>query len=238
MKTLSIILLVFLISSIDSAMHPMMQKIKNSSKFSAKKDTLVIIGNLLLETYEPAFVAGVLGNIIHEGSIGKFESSNYVSHPEAKPQYLKYMDTLYDYRNKYSGRIVTNVSLLELNKLLQKLKSDNWQKGKFGLGCIQWTGGRTYNLVQTYNAECGNCDRITLDQATAAEGKMIIKELKGSHVSVYNTWKNENSNKNTASAAYSAGYWVCKKYEIPADTENRARQRGNTATEVYNIMTS
>ena len=148
------------------------------------------------------------------------------------------MDSLYDYRNKYSGRIVINVSLLELNKLLQKLKADNWQKGKFGLGCVQWTGGRTYNLVQTYNDECGNCDRITLDQATSAEGKMIIKELQGSHASTYNTWKNDNSNKNTASAAYSAGYWVCKKYEIPADTETKAKQRGNTAIEIYNIMTN
>ena len=238
MKILSIILLIFVISSIDAALHPMMQKLKASSKFSGKKDTLVIIGNLLLETYEPAFVAGVLGNINHEGSIGKFESSNYVSHPEAKPQYLKYMDTYYDYRNKYSGRIITNVSLRDVYSLLKKLKSDNWKKGKFGLGCVQWTGGRTYNLVETYNAECGNCDRITLDQATAAEGKMIIKELKGSHVNVYNTWKNENSNKNTASAAYSAGYYVCKKYEIPADTENKAKQRGNTAKEIYSIMTS
>ena len=236
MKVLSTILLIFLISS-TNALHQMMQKLKNSSKFSGKIDTLVIIGDLLLQTYEPAFVAGVLGNIYHEGSIGKFESSNYVSHPEAKPQYLKYMDSLYDYRNKYSGRIITNVSLRDVFKLLKQLKADNWQKGKFGLGCVQWTGSRTYTLVETYNAECNNCDRITLDQATAAEGKMIIKELKGSHVNVYNTWKNENSNKNTASAAYSAGYYVCKKYEIPADTENRAKQRGNTAKEIYAVMT-
>ena len=86
MKTFSIFFLIFLISSTDSALHSMMQKLKNSSKFSAKKDTLVIIGNLLLQTYEPAFVAGVLANINAEGTIGKFESSNYVSHPEAKPQ--------------------------------------------------------------------------------------------------------------------------------------------------------
>ena len=237
MKALSTILLIFLISS-TNALHQMMQKLKNSSKFGGKTDTMVIIGDLLLQTYEPAFVAGILGNIYHEGSIGKFESSNYVSNPGAKPQYLKYMDSLYDYRNKYSGRIITNVSLRDVFKLLKQLKADNWQKGKFGLGCVQWTGSRTYTLVETYNAECNNCDRITLDQATAAEGKMIKKELQGGYVHVYNTWKNENSNKNSASAAYSAGYYVCKKYEIPADTENRARQRGNTAKEVYAVMTS
>ena len=56
MKILSIILLIFVISSIDAALHPMMQKLKASSQFSGKKDTLVIIGNLLLETYEPTLL--------------------------------------------------------------------------------------------------------------------------------------------------------------------------------------
>lgn len=236
----SAILLFLLFSSIFCAQyHEMMQKLDKSSKFSqTKKRTMCIIGTLLLKKYEPAFVAGVLGNINHEGNIGMFESSNYVSNPSAKPQYLKYMDNLYDYRNKYSGRCITDVSLREVTSLLKKLKANNYERGKFGLGCVQWTGSRTYTLVETYNSECNKCDKITLDQATSAEGKMVIKELEGSHKYVYNSWKNENSNKNTAQAAYNAGYIVCKKYEVPADTERRAKERGNTAKEIYNIMTS
>ena len=148
------------------------------------------------------------------------------------------MDNLYSYRSKYSGRCITNVSLREVFSLLKKLKANNWQRGKFGLGCGQQIGGRTYTLVEVYNSECIKCDKISLDQATSAEGKMIIKELQGSHSYVYSTWKNENSNKNTATATYNAGYIICKKYEVPADTENRARQRGNTAKEIYNNMAS
>ena len=102
----------------------MIKKIENSSKYnSAKKKTMSIIGTLLLNKgYEVSFVAGILGNIYHEGNIGMFESSNYSSNPSAEPQYLKYMDTLYNYREKYSGKCVTDVSMSELSKLMEKLK--------------------------------------------------------------------------------------------------------------------
>lgn len=238
---LSVLVLILFISSYSYNLHPMMTKLKNSKKYSdVKTNTMTIIGTLLLNhNYEPAFVAGVLGNIYHEGSIGRFESSAYISNPSAEPQYLKYMDQKYNYRSKYSGKCVTDVSLRELFQLLQTLKKDNWQKGKFGLGCVQWTGGRTYTLVETYREVCNNCDRITLDQATAGEGNMIMKELKGSHLYVYNNWKNQNSsNKNSSTAAYNAGYIVCKQYEVPADTEKRAKERGNTSKNIYSIMTS
>ena len=198
-----------------------------------------IIGTVLLNKgYEPSFVAGVLGNINHEGNIGMFESSAYISHPESEPQYLKYMDKLYSYRTKYSGKCVTDVSMKELSKLMEKLKSKNYNEGKFGLGCVQWTGERTYTLVQLYLHECKNANKITLDQATTAEGKMIVRELSGDHKYVYDQWKNENANKNSANAAYNAGSIICRKYEIPADANNKAITRGNTAKEIYKIMTS
>ena len=34
------------------------------------------------------------------------------------------MDSIYSYRNKYSGKCVTEVSLTELTKLMKKLKKD------------------------------------------------------------------------------------------------------------------
>ena len=241
MKGLFAILLILLTSNISCVvLHQMMKKLKSKSNFSAtKKNTMSIIGTVLLNKgYEASFVAGVLGNINHEGNIGMFESSAYISHPEAEPQYLKYMDKLYNYRSKYSGKCVTEVSMTELNKLMEKLKSKNWKEGKFGLGCVQWTGGRTYTLVKLYLHECKNANKITLDQATTAEGKMIVKELSGDYKSIYNTWKNENANKNSASAAYNAGSIICRKYEIPADYNNKAVTRGNTAKEIYKIMTS
>ena len=219
--------------------NEMMKKIEQKSNYSStKKRTLSIIGTLLLNNgYEPSFVAGVLGNIYHEGNIGMFESSAYRK-PSSKPQYLKYMDNLYSYRSNYSGKCVTDDSMHKLNSMMEKLRSKNWEEGKFGLGCVQWTGERTYNLVQLYLKECGNSDTITLDQAISAEGKMIIQELKGEYKKIYNQWKNENNNKNSANAAYNAGHIMCMRYEIPQDAKSKAIPRGNTSKEIYNIMTS
>lgn len=217
--------------------NDMIKKLVNNTKYIDKKSTLSIIGNLLFENgYESSFVAGVLANIYHEGSIGKFESSAYS--PEKKPEYLQYMDTLYDYRNNYSNKLITEVSMNSLSDILEECKANNWEKGKFGLGCVQWTGERTYSLFKLYQQKCSYNDKITIEQAIAAEGEMIINELKGSYSDIYNNWKNSNSNQNTDLSAYNAAYNICVKYEVPDDKENKGKIRGNTAKDMYKIMTS
>ena len=217
--------------------NEMIEKLKKSNY--DKKETLAIIGQLLFDNgYETAFVAGVLGNINHEANIGLFESSAYISHPEDEPKYLKYMDQYYSYRTKYSGKLITEVSLDELNTLLNKLKNDNWEKGKFGLGCVQWTGERTLNLFKIYRSENNNKDSISFNQATNAEGKLIINEFSNDYKYIYNNWKKENENKiNSENAAYNAASKICLDYERPSDMENKAKTRGNTAKKIYKIMT-
>ena len=217
--------------------NEMIEKLKKSNYI--KKETLAIIGQLLFDNgYETAFVAGVLGNINHEASIGLFESSAYISHPEDEPKYLKYMDQYYSYRTKYSGKLITEVSLDELNTLLNKLKNDKWEKGKFGLGCVQWTGERTLNLFKIYRSENNNKDSISFNQATNAEGKLIINEFSNDYKYIYNNWKKENENKiNSENAAYNAASKICLDYERPSDMENKAKTRGNTAKKIYKIMT-
>ena len=232
----TLVLFLIIFSSIQS--HPMIDKLINSGKYNSKRDTLRIIGNLLFdEGYEPAFVAGVLGNIFNEAVIGKFESSNYSSHPELKPEYLKIMDEKYSYRSKYSGRLITEVNLQEVGTLLETLKKDNWKKGKFGLGCVQWTGSRTYNLYQLYDYECGGCTKINIQDATRAEGNLIISELQGTYSHIHSQWKRDNSNLNSAAAAYNAGYQLTKKYEKPKDLEGQAKIRAKTAQNMYSEMT-
>ena len=173
---LSFVLLLITFTFISN--HEMIEKLIKKGAYKSKEGTIKIIGNLLFDKgYEPAFVAGVLANINHEAPIGKFESSAYDKYPEDKPKYLKYMDEKYQYRKKYSGKIITEVSLRELGSLLDNLKRDNWEKGKFGLGCVQWTGSRTYDLYVVYKKECGNCNKISLSDATSSEGKLIINEL-------------------------------------------------------------
>ena len=217
--------------------NEMIEKLKKSNY--NKKETLAIIGQLLFDNgYETAFVAGVLGNINHEANIGLFESSAYISHPEDEPKYLKYMDQYYSYRTKYSGKLITEVSLDELNTLLIKLKNDKWEKGKFGLGCVQWTGERTLNLFKIYRSENNNKDSISFNQATNAEGKLIINEFSNDYKYIYNNWKKENENKiNSENAAYNAASKICLDYERPSDMENKAKTRGNTAKKIYKIMT-
>ena len=65
----------------------------------SKKDTGGCGLEVLLDDgFAPAFVAGILGNIMVEGDCGRFESSAYISNPDAEPDYLVYPDENYDYR--------------------------------------------------------------------------------------------------------------------------------------------
>ena len=226
--------------SLNSSNDIMISKIENSNQLGNKKHALAVIGKILFNNgYETTFIAGILANIKHEGNFGFFESSNYKTNPNAKPNYLKFMDSLYKYNEKYSGKYVYQISLKELKEMCDKLKKDNWQKGKFGLATIQWTGERTYNLVELYLKECNNADRISLDQIISAEGKMIINELKSNNYkSIYEFWKRDNiNNLNTEKAAYDAASRICIKYEVPKDKEKRAIERGNTAKQIYKVMT-
>jgi len=215
----------------------MIKNIENSGQFGKKTNAMGIIGRLLFNHgYENSFVAGLLANIYHEGDFGYFESSKYVSNPKAKPKYLKIMDDNYDYANKYSGKIVTEVNLKELKALSDKLKSDKWQNGKFGLGTIQWTGERTGPLVDLYVEEANGSEKISLNQVIAAEGKLIIKELKSNYSNIHNNWKNNHENNLCSEqAAYDAAYEICQKYEVPYD-KAQYEIRANTGKKVFNIM--
>ena len=186
---MKIFILFLFITFIFISNHPMIDKLISQSDYRSKKNTLEIIGNLLFSNnYEPAFVAGVLSNIYHGQGIGKFESSSYGSHPEREPQYLKIMDENYHYREKYSGKSIKEVNMNDLKNLLEHLKQDNWENGTFGLGCFQWNGSRTYDLFRIYNQECGECTKISIQEATTSEGKMIINELKGSYSCIHSEW--------------------------------------------------
>jgi len=227
-----------LINDTNPRPYEQIKKLEKSGAYASKIKTLSTIGTLLFDQgYETSFVSGILANINHEGNIGKFESSNYISNPDAEPEYLKYMDQLYDYRKKYSAKLITQVSLKDVGIILERLKRASWQKGKFGLGCLQWRGERTYTLYKLYEQECNNPYNITIDQATKAEGNMIINEFNSNYKYVYDQWKKENNNTNTPIAAYNAGYIISEKYVVPVDTEKAAKIRGKTAQDMYNIMT-
>ena len=220
-----------------SKINNMIQNLeKNIGKFNSKKETLVIMASVLLNYgYELAFTSGILGNIFGEGQIGKFESSARKD-PSTLTKSLKYMNDNYDYLTKYSGKFIFEISLFEIKSILEELEAKGWNEGKFGLGCVQWTGDRTLNLVNYYLKETGNTEFINFEQACSAESKLIIYELDNKYKTVYNNWKKKNSLVDTEDAAYNAGIIFCEEYEKPFNGTFICIGRGNNAKDIYNIM--
>lgn len=209
----------------------------------SKKDTLVAMAQVLLDDgYAPAFVAGILGNILVEGDCGRFESSAYVSNPDAQPDYLRYLDENYDYREKYSYKLIyEGISVKEVYAMILELGPGgaNGRGSCFGLGCLQWTSyERIKRLVANYIEAADGADTITLAQVQEAEGMTVSYELNNTYRSVYTTWQSENADQNTTEAAFAAGVIVCVRYGVPVgyNTEEVQNTRGALAEAVYNVM--
>lgn len=209
----------------------------------SKKDTLVAMAEVLLDNgFAPAFVAGILGNIMVEGDCGRFESSAYTSNPDAEPDYLVYLDENYDYREKYSYKLIyEGISLQEVYNMILELGPGgaNGRGSCFGLGCLQWTSyERIKRLVENYIDVAGGADTITLAQVQEAEGMTVSYELNNTYRSVYTTWQSENADQNTTEAAFAAGVIVCVRYGVPVgyNTEEVQNTRGALAEAVYNVM--
>lgn len=209
----------------------------------SKKGTLVAMAEVLLDDgFAPAFVAGILGNIMVEGDCGRFESSAYISNPDAEPDYLVYMDENYDYREKYSYKLIyEGISLQEVYNMILELGPEgaNGRGSCFGLGCLQWTSyERIKRLVENYIEVAGDADTITLAQVQEAEGMTVSYELNNTYRSVYTTWQSENADQNTTEAAFAAGVIVCVRYGVPVgyNTEDVQNTRGALAEAVYNVM--
>jgi IMP cyclohydrolase len=66
-----------------------------------------------------------------------------------------------------------------------------------------------------------------------------LKDVKQGYISIYPDWKKANANKlNSGAAAEAAAQTLCRKYEKPANTEAKAKERGETAILIYYIMSA
>ena len=214
----------------------------------SKKDICMAITRYMLSAgYEVAFIAGLLANIVFEGSVGKFESSNYSTN--AKPDYLTYMDTEYNgenfYLNNYSGKTIMEVNVQTVWEMLNDLRTrsqNTWQIGNtrvgFGLGSIQWTFGRAYLLACLYRDMVGVGTTITTEQALSAEVSMIMNELQSSQYNgIITRWRNDCvSNMHSEAAAYAAGSLLCRYYLVPNNTTEQTNNRGLRAEAIYLAM--
>ena len=103
-----------------SAINKMLENIDTdkSLKLSDDKKTAILVASekLLNKGYDAKFVAGVLGNIMNEGTPGVFESSCYKD-ANKKPPYLVCMQNDFQYDTKYSGKTIGVVGIKETIKL-------------------------------------------------------------------------------------------------------------------------
>ncbi|MCL2627308.1 MAG: phage tail tip lysozyme [Oscillospiraceae bacterium] len=216
-----------------------------------RKSTMLAIGYLMLnEGFEASFIAGMMANVQFEGNSGQFESSNFISNPNAKPDYLAYMDGKYSYNSEYSGQNIVNKDLLTVRDMLLELEPNNWRcpntnsRRGFGLGAIQWTFIRTLYLVNTYLEVTGGVRTISNIQVNEAEGIMICRELKNppkqgvaDYRTIHPNWQTANNGSvESENAAYDAASRLCKSYIRPPDMNNEAQRRGEAARAIYKIM--
>lgn len=208
------------------------------------KKAMLYAGEKMLNAgYDEKFVAGVLGNIMHEGVPGQFEKSNYSSHPEMKPEYLKNMDMDFDYTEKYSGKNISEVGIKETVKLQKEAsqkkhtETRNGEKresiDQFGLGMFQFTGARTSDVLDAYQTFYNRTkqNNPTKEQCLEIEINFTLKELKSeTYQGIYKSWKKGDK------TAYSAGNEFCKKYENPRDGGSQGIIRGNDAEKIYKVM--
>ncbi|MBD5536743.1 MAG: hypothetical protein HDQ99_14020 [Lachnospiraceae bacterium] len=165
--------------------------------------------------YDDEFIAGLIGNMKHEGSFGTLEGTNLTGNP-----YWEHINECIDYKNKYSPYKVMEVDLIQLYvDLIYKKYEGNCEKPgehKFGMGAIQWTNTRGEYLLGLYLEEAGydtesakfkeiiqSClegdsyEEVYLTEAQArnAEMKMMIYELKeGDYTDIYPEYEEECGN--------------------------------------------
>jgi len=216
----------------DPTSDTIIDNLKKNLKYDSYKNEAMIAAatEMIKAKYDPKFIAGVLGNILNEGTPGEFESSNYVTNPKKEPSYLVYMDEHFDYRNSYSGKSLTTVGIKKAVDLANKAKESGY-KGKFGLGMIQWTEDRTNNLLDEYQ-DLSTTDKPSINECAEIEASFIVKELQTNSrfTGIYDQWKNDPT-------PYNAGFLICYKYEVPkGDLEAISERRGHDAEEVYLLM--
>lgn len=90
-----------------------------------------------------------------------------------------------------------------------------------GFGYCQWTSGDRKAALKSYLDGHGKSIADSDGQF-----QFMAREMRQSYPYVWNVLTSTDD-------PYTAGYEMCKRYEIPADTERQAQYRGNQARQIY-----
>ncbi|MCL1885084.1 MAG: phage tail tip lysozyme [Defluviitaleaceae bacterium] len=218
---------------------------------AGRRHSMTIMGQVLLnEGYEPAFVAGMLANIMREGSFGEFERSGTDAQIADWQGYMRYFVDNHDYRNRFSGRLISDVdaTLLEVYNMITNAPQTGMNANNiFGIGIVQWTNRpRIIPLMQTYRSVAGD-GRISAGQVVEAETLFMVNELaSGQHVGGWGgvawgsdlreVWRERNGDVDNETAAGDAGYIITRLYTRPGHAADRAAQRRTDAINIFRIM--
>lgn len=93
--------------------------------------------------------------------------------------------------------------------------------GQGGFGLCQWTSpdrrSALYDYLKGHGKSIADVD---------GQIQFMCREMRASYPYVWNILTSTDD-------PYTAGYEMCKRYEIPADTERQAQYRGNEARKIY-----
>ncbi len=221
----------------------MLDNIRNGTAVSASKKEACLLAaeTLLNKGYEPAFVAGLLGNIVAEGDIGLFEWYNTGQdyHLNLNGYLQEYYNTTYN--EMFHGKYIYEMDLNKVYEIVTNLKNMNWRVSQAqanrwsggignriftGVGCVGWSESRLYTMIELYREVCNNRSTITEEEVKKAEALMMVRELSGGYAGVYNNWKSVNvSSLDSQAAAIDAAAKICDNYEKPDFDET---QKPNT----------
>lgn len=98
---------------------------------------------------------------------------------------------------------------------------NNFAGDAYGFGLAQWTSRQRKEALLSYAQGKG----VSIADADM-QFQFLGREMRQSYAYIWNVLTSTDD-------PYAAGYEMCKKYEIPADTERQAQYRGNQAHQIY-----
>ncbi|MCQ2737291.1 MAG: phage tail tip lysozyme [archaeon] len=138
----------------------------------------------------------------------------------------------FDYLKNKNLRVATVSGILANISKESSYNSKAVGDGGLSFGLCQWYKTRKDKLIKYAS------DRNLDYQDAYVQLDFMIYELTNDYKQ---TWEFIKTVPNTKQGAYDSAYKFCKYYEIPADTINRAKERGNLAMnlfqEFYNTST-
>lgn len=111
------------------------------------------------------------------------------------------------------------------------------EKHKFGFGCVQWTAPNRLKAIVDAYKKLGNI-KPSLQQCINTEITYIKYEFKNisQYKSIYDNWKNNTLSLSSQEKTKISTKEICFKYEVPADKENKLKNRERDALDWLNVV--